>query len=493
MKRCAVTICFTLIVSGCAIGPDYKRPEIKAPAAFRGQTEAPGAKSLADLAWWGLYRDPVLEQLIKTALEHNYDVKIAVARIEEFRAAAGIAGLGSLPLISASGGASKSRLTTVGPTPLPAGINPLSPTYNAEVDVSYEVDLWRRVANLNAAARADLLATEFARDITRITVIANVATAYFTLRTLDRQLAVTQRTVATREKFLELTRAQFNRGVVSGLDVNRAEANLALARGNVPDLQRQIAQAENALQILLGENPASILRAPPTEARFFPLPPDVPVGLPAALLERRPDLRQAETNLIGANARLKSVKASLFPTISLTGELGSKSAALTDLFTGPAKTWMFGLGLLQPIIDPNRNVYQVDIYSAREKQVMLQYQQSVAQAFREVSDALAARQGYAEFMRAQEDQVAALRAASERVLKRYNIGFSSYFEVIDADTALFTAELQLAQAYQNTLISLVQLYKALGGGWQTARPAAERPEKAVSSGGIADDHARPSR
>ncbi len=208
------------------------------------------------------------------------------------------------------------------------------------------------------------------------------------------------------------------------------------------------------------------MRATPTEAQFFPLPPDVPVGLPAALLERRPDLRQAETNLIGANARLKSVKASLFPTISLTGELGSKSAALTNLFAGPAKTWMFGLGLLQPIIDPNRNVYQVDIYTAREKQAILQYQQSVAQAFREVSDALAARQGYAEFLRAQEDQITALRAASERVLKRYNIGFSSYFEVIDADTALFAAEMQLAQAYQNTLVSLVQLYKALGGGWQ---------------------------
>ena len=222
------------------------------------------------------------------------------------------------------------------------------------------------------------------------------------------------------------------------------------------------------MQILLGENPAPIVREAASDAQFFPAPPEVPTGLPASLLERRPDLRQAESNLIGANARLKSVKASLFPTISLTGSLGSQSAALTDLFTGPAKIWSLGLGLLQPIIDANRNIYQVDIYTAREKQAMLQYQQTVAQAFREVSDALAARQGYSESLRAQDEQIAALRAAREQVLKRYAIGFSSYFEVIDAERALFDAELLRVQAYRNTLTSLVQLYKALGGGWQTA-------------------------
>lgn len=465
MRRMPV-VALAALLTACASGPNYKRPEIKAPATFRGQAEPPATRSLADLAWWELYRDPVLEQLIKTALQQNYDVKIAIVRVEEFRAVTGISGLGSIPQVSVAGGATRSRVSTVGPNPLPPGASPVRSTYSGEIDISYEVDLWRRVASLNAAARADLLASEFARDTVRVAVIANVASAYFTLRALDQQLFVTQRTVAIRGKFLELTRAQFGRGVVSGLDVNRAEASLATARAAIPDLQSQIAQAENHLQILLGENPAPIVRAAASDAQFFPAPPEVPAGLPASLLERRPDLRQAESILISANARLKAVKASLFPTISLTGALGSQSAQLANLFTGPAKIWSFGLGLLQPVIDANRNVYQVDIYTAREQQVMLQYQQTVAQAFREVSDALAARQGYSESLRAQDEQIAALRAAGGRVLKRYEVGYSSYFEVIDADRALFEAELLRVQVYRNTLTSMVQLYKALGGGWQ---------------------------
>jgi len=463
----ALALALALALGGCTlVGPDYKRPEVKVPDAFRGQTAPPDSKSLADLAWWDLYRDPVLEKLIGIALQQNYDVRIAMARVEEFRAQAGVAGLGSIPQVSAAGSASRSRVSTVGPTPLPGSAKPVRSTYNGEIDVSYEVDLWGRIANLNAAARADLLASEFARDTVRVSVIASVANAYFNLRALDQQLFVTQRTVAAREKFLELTRAQFRRGVVSGLDVNRAEASLAAARAGISLLKSQVAQTENQLQILLGENLAPIVRDAVSDAQFFPMPPEVPAGLPASLLERRPDLRQAESNLLGADARLKSVKASLFPTILLTGSLGSQSAALSDLFTGPAKTWAFGLGLLQPIIDVNRNAYQVDIYSAREKQVMLQYQQTVAQAFREVADALADRQGFSESLRVQDEQVAALRAANELVLKRYEAGYSSYFEVIDADSALFAAELLRLQVYRNTLTSLVQLYKALGGGWQ---------------------------
>ena len=352
----------------------------------------------------------MLEKLIRTALAQNYDVKIALARVEEFRAAAGIAGFGSIPQVSAGGTTSRSRVSTVGPTPLPASAAAVRNTYNAQLDVSYEVDLWQRVASATAAARADFVASQFARDAVRVAVVANVANAYFNLRALDQQLAVTERTVGTREKFLELTRAQFERGVVSGLDVSRAEASLATARAVLPDLKSQIAQAENALQILLGENPAAILRDARGEGEYFAAPPEVPTGLPSALIERRPDLRQAENTLIGANARLRAIKASLFPTISLTGSLGSQSAALDNLFSGPAKTWLFGLNLLQPIIDTNRNKYQVEIYTAREKQAILQYQQTVAQAFREVSDALVARAGYRDTLRAQDEQIAALKS-----------------------------------------------------------------------------------
>jgi multidrug efflux system outer membrane protein len=470
----AFSLALTLALSACSLFPDYKRPEIKAPDTFRGKADE---KSIAETAWWEVYRDPVLEKLIRIALEQNYDVQIAIARVDEFRALAGVANIGSIPLVSVGGTGGRNAYSTVGPTPFPTTIPSITTAYAANLNVSYEIDLWGRIAGLQGAAKAQLLAGVYARETARITVISNVATAYFALRTLDRQLAITTRTVATRTKFLDLTRAQFKRGVVSGLDVNRAEASLAAARANIPDLQRQITQAENLLQVLLGQNPAPIVRGEATESAFFPVPPEIPAGIPATLLERRPDLRQAEYNLIGANAQLKSVKASLFPTISLTAAAGSSSALLKNLFTGPARTWSWALGALQPIIDPTRNLYEVDAYSARERQAILAYQQAVVQAFREVSDALAARQGYSEFLGAQEDQVRALREASQRVLKRYGAGFSSYFEVIDADGALFTAELQLAQAYQNSLVSFVQLYKALGGGWDMPKAGESPPQK----------------
>jgi multidrug efflux system outer membrane protein len=471
MMQRLITLSMAALLGACAMGPNYQRPPVQTPESFRGAPPLAG-KPLAEMAWWEVYQDPVLDKLLRAALTNNYDVRIALARVEEFRAAAGIAGFGSIPQISAGGNATRSRISTVGPTPLPSSAAPVRTTLNAEVDASYEIDLWRRIANLNAAAQADLLSSEFARDTARISVMSSVATAYFALRALDQQLAVSQRTVATRADFVKLTRAQFERGVVSELDVNRAEANWATARAVIPDLQLQISQTENLLQILTGANPGPIVRAAGVDAEYLPLPPEVPVGVPSTLLERRPDLRQAESTLVGANARLKAVKASLFPSISLTGMLGSQSRDFGNLFSGPAQTWSFGLALLQPIIDANRNKYQVQIYTAREQAAILSYQQAVVQAFREVGDALAARTGYSEALRVQNEQVAALRAARAQVQKRYAAGYSSYFEVIDADSALFVAELARLQVYRNTLTALVQLYKALGGGWNVAAPGA---------------------
>jgi multidrug efflux system outer membrane protein len=474
--RILLPFSMALLLGACSMGPDYKRPAMQTPESFRGAPALAG-KSLAEMAWWEVYRDPALDQLLRAAMTNNYDVRIALSRVEEFRAVAGVAGFGSIPLVSAGGGATRSRISTVGPTPLPASAAPVRTTLTADINASYEIDLWKRVSSLNAAARADLLASEFARDTTRISVLSNVASAYFTLRALDQQLSIAQKTVAIREDFLKLTRAQFDRGVVSGLDVSRAEASAATARAVIPDLQSQISQTENLLQILSGANPGPIVRAAAANADALPVLPDVPVGVPSTLLERRPDLRQAENTLIGANARLKAVKASLFPTISLTGALGSQSAAFGKLFSGPAQTWSFGLSLLQPIIDASRNKYQVQIYNAREQQAILGYQQTVSQAFREVGDALAARSGYSETLRVQNEQVAALRAAREQVAKRYAAGYSSYFEVIDADRALFDAELARVQAHRNTMTSLVQLYKALGGGWQLDGAATEPAAK----------------
>jgi outer membrane protein, multidrug efflux system len=458
-----VLLAATVLLAACSVGPQYKRPDLDVPANYRSQEEAPSAKSLADLAWWDVYQDKVLQQLLQSALQRNWDVQIAVARVAEARAQVGVARLGQLPQVDVSLSGQRGRV-------FQGGDYVSGALFAAEAQVSYELDLWRRLASLSDAARADLLATEYARDNVRVSLVSDVATAYFDLLALDQQLRITRRTVTTRERFLELTQSKFRQGASSGLDVSRAEASLALVRANLPDLQRQIEQKENQLRILFGQNPAPMVREQ-VDVQAVPAPPEVPAGLPSALLERRPDLRQAESGLVGSTARLRATKAALFPNITLTGSLGSQTTQFSDLFSGPTKVWSFGLSLLQPLLDANRNGYQVDAARAREQQALLRYQQAVQQAFREVSDALAARRGFGEFQRAQEQQVQALRDASQRVLKRYETGFSSYFEVVDADRDLFTAELQLVQAYRNSQVSVVQLYKALGGGWDRTSDA----------------------
>lgn len=309
-------------------------------------------------------------------------------------------------------------------------------------------------------------------------LVADVATAYFTLVSLDEQLAITRRTVAARQQFFDLTRAQFERGVISGLDVSTAEAQLSSAQGNIPDLERQIGLSENQLSILLGHNPEAVLRST-RETLGHPLPLQTPSGLPAALLQRRPDLRQAEQSLVAANARVGVAKAALFPTISLTGAFGSLSTELSNLFTAPAETWSLGVGLLQPLLSAERNLYQLDLADARKREALLLYQKTVQTAFKEVADALIGRQKFEESQRSQQTQVDALGNAARIALQRYKVGYSSYFDVISADRDLFTAELALSNAYRNSLLATVQLYRALGGGWQAqgadTAPATDNP------------------
>jgi len=308
-------------------------------------------------------------------------------------------------------------------------------------------------------------------------LVSGVATAYFTLLTLDEQLAITQHTVGTRQKFVDLTQAQHERGTVSGLDVATAQAQLAIAQANIPELQRQIGISEDQLSVLLGRNPDQILRTESSQLKRMiepAIPPVPPAGLPSSLLERRPDLREAEQNLVAANANVGVARANLFPTITLTAAGGSESSALSDLFRGPTRTWSVAGGLLQPLLSSQRNLYQVDLANAQKRQALLQYQQSIQTAFREVSDALIARQKYAEFQVAQQGQVDAQRKANTIALARYRVGYSSYFDVINADRDLFTAELSLSAAHLNTLLSLVQLYRAVGGGWQTEQSASAR-------------------
>ena len=456
-KRCFLAWA-ALPLAACSLGPPYQRPPLDVPDSFRSQQETPGKQSIADLTWWEMYQDPVLQGLLRTALEQNRDIKTAAARVMEARALTGTSRLAQLPQVDVAVSATRGRESQ-------AGAFATGNAFAGQAEVSFDVDIWRRLSSLSEAARANLLASEYAQNAIKIGVISDVATAYFTLLSLDQQLDITRRTVLARERFLQLTQSKFRRGVASGLDMDRAQANLASVYAAIPDLERQIAQAENQLQILLGHNPAPVVREP-RDLTALPLPPVVPAGLPSTLLERRPDVREAEYNLEGTTANVRAARASLFPSISLTGSYGSQSIELSKLFSGPTKVWSFGLSLLQPLINAERNGYQVDASEARRQQALLQYQNTVALAFREVSDALVARQRYAEFLTAQKQQVDALRQVNRRVLRRYDIGYSSYFEVIDADTNLYAAELQLAQAYRNNILATVQLYKALGGGWQ---------------------------
>jgi outer membrane protein, multidrug efflux system len=464
--RSIVIASAALLTAACALGPNYQRPKENIPAAYRFDT-ATANDAFADQGWWQLYQDPTLQSLIREALDNNLDVRIAAARVDQARAVLGATRLQQLPQVSASAEALRARTSKYELVP---GEPAISNVFSVDGSLSYEVDFWGKYRRATEAARAGLLASQYAKQDVRAGLVASVATAYFTLLALDEQLTITRRTVGTRQKFVDLTQAQHERGTVSGLDVASAQAQLAVAEANIPDLQRQIGIAEDQLSVLLGRNPDEIVRTSTgelksmTETTVAPVPP---AGLPSSLLERRPDLREAEQNLIAANANVGVAKANLFPSIALTAAGGSESSALSQLFSGPARSWSFGANLLQPLLSSQSNLYQVDLANAQKRQALLQYQQSIQTAFQEVSDALIARQKYAELQVAQQAQVDAQRKADSIALARYRIGYASYFDVINADRDLFTAELALSAAHLNTMLSLVQLYRAAGGGWQT--------------------------
>jgi multidrug efflux system outer membrane protein len=469
-----IALVVALLSSGCAVGPDYHRPVLDVPARYRDVAPPAvdlaadaAATSLGDSDWGQLYTDPNLQALIITAIQNNYDVKSAVARIDEARAELGSTRLNYLPQVSVDAGVGRAKTSDYARAPGAARINSED---QVKIQASYQLDLWGQLRRMNEAARANLLASQYAQRAVRVTLVATLAADYFDLISLDSQLEITRRTVDTRDKFVELTHAQHDGGYVTGLDVATAEAQLAAARANIPDLERQIAQTEDQISILAGANPGSVIRARYGEA-VPEAPPRPPPGLPAGLLERRPDVLQAEQALVAANAEIGVAKAALFPNIALTGYDGSLSVPLGHLFTAPAAEWSAGVSLVQPLLSVQSNLYQVELANARKREALYQYQKTVQAAFQDVADALVAYQKYGEFERELAGQVDALRRAREIALARYRIGYASYFDVINADRDLFTAELQLAQAFSNNLKALARLYSALGGGWQEWRAA----------------------
>ncbi len=448
---------------GCAVGPNYKKPTVNVPPVYRGAAPAEPAqgegRSLADEKWWAVFQDEQLKELIQTALQQNYDVRIAAARILQVQAQLGITRADQFPTIAANAGATNQRNPK-------SKLVPAFETSANQVGASFvwDLDFWGKYRRASEAARADLVASEWARREVITVLVANVASAYFQLRALDLQLEISQRTLASRRDSLRLTNLLAQGGSTSMLDVRQAEQLVFTAASEVPSLEQQIEQEENFISTLLGNNPAPVPRGRRLTEQEHP--PTVPAGLPSSLLERRPDIRQAEEQLISANAQIGIARAAFFPQISLTATAGYQSSALTDLFSGPAGLWNFGGALVQPIFTAGRLRSNVRLTQAQQQQFLLRYQQTIQGAFREVSDALVAYRKTQEFRQQQELLAASAQDASRLSHMRYSGGVASYLEVLTNETNYFSAELSLAQAQLNELLALVELYKALGGGWE---------------------------
>lgn len=449
--------------SGCMVGPDYRKPAVPTPSVYRGtsaeQAITPDVASFGDEKWWEVFRDDALRDLIRSALQQNYDVRIAAARILESRAQLGMARADQLPEVNAAASVVNERL------PQGAG-RPAIETSPAQVSVAlaWELDFWGKFRRATESARASLLSEEWAQRQIISSLVSDVATAYFQLRELDLELEISRQTLASRRDSLRLTQLLADRGATSLLDVRQAEQLVFGAGAAIATLELQIEQEENFISILVGRNPEGVVRG--RRLLDQPRPPEVPAGLPSSLLERRPDILQAEQQLVAANAEIGVAKADYFPHISLTAAGGYQSSALSRLFAGPAGLWTFGASALQPVFEGGRIRNSVRFAEARTQEVTWIYQRTVQQAFREVSDALVAYRKTQEVRVQQQLLTSAAEDATKLSNLRYRGGAASYLEVLDSETRFFAAQLALAQAELRELQSFVQIYRSLGGGWQ---------------------------
>ena len=452
-----------LLLTGCAVGPNYKRPSVDVPAAYRGTMDATAANaapaSLGDQKWWEVFQDTKLQQLIRTALQQNYDVRIAATRVLEAQEQVGITRADQFPAVNGVGSGTNLRSPATGPIPS-YGFT----SGRIIASATWDLDFWGKYRRATEAARAELLSSEWARQEVNATLVSNVATAYFQLRELDLELEIAKRELASRNESLELTKTLEEHGINSILDVRQAEQLVYSDAADIADLERRIGQQEDLLSNLLGNNPAAISRG--MDLTQQPHAPQVPAGLPSALLERRPDIRQAEQQLVAANARIGVAKAAFFPDISLTAAPGFQSSALQTLFNGSSGLWTFSGTVTQPIFTAGKIRSNVRLVEAQEQEAVLTYQQTIQGAFRDVSDALIAYQKTQEFRAQQELLSHSAQEAAQLSNQRYQAGTTNYLEVLTSETNYLSADLGLAQARLNELLALVQIYKALGGGWQ---------------------------
>jgi outer membrane protein, multidrug efflux system len=449
MRRLIVIL--YLFSAGCTLGPKYQRPQVQPPANYYADQQT-NERSVADLSWWDLFKDPTLQSLIREALKNNYDLQSAVARVEQERALLGVSRSQYYPQVAYDASISGAQ----------APLIPNHTYYAYSFSSFWEIDLFGRLRKLNEAQRAVYFASEEARRDIRLLILSEVAQGYFQLRALDEQLDIAHQTVASFQVTLDLFQKKFEGGASSGLEVARAQAALSNVAAAIPDFERQIVAQENALDLLLGRNPGPIARGAALSEQYDP--PDVPAGLPATLLERRPDLREAEQNLIAANANVGVAKANFFPTISLTGAFGGMSPQLSEL-TGAGKAWSLAGNLTGPLFTGGRlkNEYRASL--ALRDQARVAFEKAVTQAFGEVSTALAGHQRLADAYRAQLNSVKAYRESVHLSSVRYDSGLASYFEIVDAQIQLYPAESSAVTYDLGRRLALVDLYRALGGGW----------------------------
>jgi multidrug efflux system outer membrane protein len=474
MKQLIAPVLLGAVLSGCALGPDYQRPELVVPENHRG-LEGPAAEtSLADLAWWDATTDPVLKKLVAEAVEKNQDLQIAAARVEEYRALAGINPL--WPTVNAGAGATRSRNSET----LAEGFGgETRSVFDISAAVSWEIDLWGRLRRTNEATAAQYLATEEARRGVYLSLVSDVATAYLQLRALDMQLETAKRTLESRKASFDLVDKRLLGGVSNRLESMQSASAVAQTEASIPDLEQAIYAQENLLCLLLGRAPGPIERGNP----IGDIPVlEVPAGLPSALLERRPDVRQAEQTLRAAIAQVGVAEASLFPQLSLTGALGFQSGDLSDLLKSGSFAWNAGAGLLAPIFQGGRLRRNLEATKARWEQARLGYEKAALAAFGDVATSLNAIQATTRIVTAQRKNVEALREAENLALVRFDGGVSPYFEVLDAQRELFNGELAYAQALRDQRVAVVRLYRALGGGWnQPETPPVEAPAEPAAS------------
>ncbi len=467
-----------LSLAGCAVGPNYKRPTVNAPTGFRGGTNAISTNSFADLPWWGVFKDPGLQDLIQVALTNNYDLRITLTRVDQAQALQAQARSQFLPQAGYGGEANRGKNEYLG-LPIPNG-GQTGNSFLAGLGAVWEIDLWGRVRRMNEAARANFMATQEGRRAVMTSLVSGVAATYFELLELDEQLAIAQRTRESYERTLKLFSDQHAGGLASKLEVSRAELALRTVAANIPEIERRIALKENELNTLLGRNPGPVPRTSTLLAQDLPI--EIPVGLPSSLLERRPDVRAAEQQVRVANAEIGVATADFFPRIGLTTFYGGTSSEFDNLLKGEANVWSAAATAAGPLFTGGRLTARRRQTKAAWEEARLHYQQAALTAFREVSDALISRRRFEEGRGEQAQAVEAGRAAVELATVRYQEGKASYYEVLEAQQLLFPAENTLSRLEVARRLAVVQLYKALGGGWENMEPSAREQAQATPSG-----------